>query len=137
METFHLFHLAACWTGRSHDTGAANPPMATSSVSPSVAQANPAAVPQADALLQLKSTTIRAAGVHMVFASRKSRDFITPEQVNEVEAWAGQVNVSAFPFSTLLLPPLSLSRARFSDVSDKIWHGSLLSVRSVDPLFAS
>lgn len=99
METFHLFHLAACWTGRSHDTGAANPPMATSPVSPTVAQAKPA-VPQADALLQLKSTTIRAAGAHMVFASRKSRDFITPEQVNEVEAWAGQASVSVLPFTT-------------------------------------
>jgi len=27
----------------------------------------------------------------MVFASRKSRDFITPQQVDEVEKWAGKV----------------------------------------------
>ncbi|KAF5309521.1 hypothetical protein D9619_012364 [Psilocybe cf. subviscida] len=85
METFHLFHLAACWTGRSHARGMANPPLATNPVSPSVARAKPAAMPQQDAVLELKGTTIRAAGAHMVFASRKSRDFITPEQVNEVE----------------------------------------------------
>jgi hypothetical protein len=33
---------------------------------------------------------IKAAAVHMVFASRTSQDFITPQQVVDLESWAGQ-----------------------------------------------
>ena len=34
--------------------------------------------------------SIKAAAVHLVFASRTSQDFITPQQVVDLETWAGQ-----------------------------------------------
>lgn len=135
METFHLFHLAACWTGRGHASSAADPPLATSPVSPSLAHAKPAAVPPADtALLRFEGTTIRAAGAHMVFASRRSRDFITPEQVNEVEAWTGQASVPFLPFADPYSFHHFLSLSFCSAIGDEIWHDTVhvLSVHALD-----
>lgn len=98
METFHLLHLAACWTGRTVASRLASSgiPLTTGPVVPVIAQPQnltqqqqpPAAPPS------LPNTVIRAAAVHMVFASRKSRDFITPQQVQELEYWTGLVSTS-------------------------------------------
>jgi uridine phosphorylase len=35
-------------------------------------------------------SSIRAAAAQMVFAARLSKEFITPEQVTELEAWTGK-----------------------------------------------
>ena len=68
METYWIFHLAASWRGL---------------LSPS---------PTKDTL---RRSSIRAAALQMVFASRSSQDFITPEHVNKLEAWCGQAVLEA------------------------------------------
>jgi hypothetical protein len=69
METYWIFHLAASWRGLS---------------SPSPAKDT------------LPRSSIRAAAVQMVFASRSSsQEFITPEHVNKLEAWCGQAVLEA------------------------------------------
>ncbi|PPQ71215.1 hypothetical protein CVT24_009996 [Panaeolus cyanescens] len=118
METFHLFHLAACWTNRTVIAAASNEkltgtdpnvnttgntPLTASPVNPTIER--PSEMDPTHSKLQPKvhstdtgSTTplpspksvIRAAAAHMVFAGRKSQDFITPEQVNEAENWAAK-----------------------------------------------
>lgn len=40
-----------------------------------------------------KKSLIRVAAVHIVFASRTSQEFITPQSVDELEIWTGQVRV--------------------------------------------
>ncbi|KAG6885233.1 hypothetical protein C0993_004640, partial [Termitomyces sp. T159_Od127] len=89
METFHLYHLAACWSGGRTTPKAQEPPLTAGPVKP-VASPSPSPV-IANASLQLASseTDIRAAAAQMVFASRTSQDFITPHQVGELERWTG------------------------------------------------
>jgi len=92
METFHLLHLAACWTGRNVASRLASSgsPLTTGPVAPVISQTpNPTQL-SPSAPPSLPNTVIRAAAVHMVFASRKSRDFIAPRQVEELEYWTGQ-----------------------------------------------
>ena len=103
METFHLLHLAACWTGRTVTSRLTSSgiPLTTGPVSPVISQTpNPTQL-SAPAPPSLPNTIIRAAAVQMVFASRKSRDFITPREVEELERWTGQVS-SRSPSSTPL-----------------------------------
>ncbi|PPQ90719.1 hypothetical protein CVT25_005027 [Psilocybe cyanescens] len=90
METFHLFHLAACWHARTAVSKVVRTPLTTGPVTPIIAQSSNPTPQVPPAPLPLPNSVIRAAGIHMVFASRKSQDFITPEQVQEVEDWAGQ-----------------------------------------------
>ncbi|KDR73232.1 hypothetical protein GALMADRAFT_100855 [Galerina marginata CBS 339.88] len=90
METFHLFHLAACWVGRTVSTDAAPTPLTTGPVTPVIAQSSSPTHPLHRAPPPLPNSVIRAAAAHMVFASRKSQDFITPQQVEEVENWTAQ-----------------------------------------------
>jgi uridine phosphorylase len=93
MESFHLLHLAACWTGRTVVSKKDSTPLTTGPVKAIIAQtSNPTQQP-ASAPLTLPNTVIRAAALHMVFASRKSRDFITPQQVQEIERWTGEVSL--------------------------------------------
>ena len=96
METFHLFHLAQCWGGRS-----SQPPspaiLSTGPVHPVIISEAATAVNQdLERPLAGKDTVIRAAAVQMVFASRTSQDFITPEEVTNLEHWAGLVRALAF-----------------------------------------
>lgn len=42
-------------------------------------------------------SSIRVAAVHMVFASRTSLEFITPQSVDELETWTGKVRVIFTP----------------------------------------
>ena len=94
METFHLYHLAACWKGRTLTTKAGSTPLTAGPVNPTISQttSSPTHLSQ-PAPLTLPNSVIRAAATHLVFASRKSQDFITPRQVAEVEKWTGQVRV--------------------------------------------
>jgi uridine phosphorylase len=91
METFHLYHLAACWgaSGRSVISKVLLPtPLTTGPVNPTISQIHPInPAPQVS-----PNSVIWAAAAHMVFASRKSQDFITPKQVEELENWTGQVS---------------------------------------------
>ena len=99
METFHLLHLASCWSRRSDPT----PPGGTNPVQPSscepaeahvvesvVAPAlnigpQPSSIPHLTAANVAAGPRIRAAAVQMIFADRPSQVFITPEQVHSLE----------------------------------------------------
>ncbi|KAJ8469069.1 hypothetical protein ONZ45_g17015 [Pleurotus djamor] len=90
METFHLYHLAACWGPRKSALKPAEPPLTTNSVSPTVHQevtSNQTVSPQ---VLAGHDTVIKAAAAQLVFASRTSQAFITPEQVSALEAWSAK-----------------------------------------------
>lgn len=89
METFHLFHLASCYHNTPASFTSTPSPLTTTAVLPTVSQ-SPLFRPHPDKLVNIKDSVIRAAAVHMIFASRTSQDFITPEQVNELEAWTGR-----------------------------------------------
>ncbi|KAF8961180.1 nucleoside phosphorylase domain-containing protein [Flammula alnicola] len=90
METFHLFHLAACWTGRTVVSKVAPTPLTTGPVNPIIARSSNPTHLDHPTPPSLPNTIIRAAATHMVFASRKSQDFITPQQVEELENWTGK-----------------------------------------------
>lgn len=116
METFHLYHLATCWKGRTLTTKAGSTPLTTGPVSPTISQtASSPTHPVHPAPLTLPNSVIRAAATHLVFASRKSQDFITPQQVAEVEKWTGQVRVQFLNSQGLsnLLTTLHLPRFGF------------------------
>jgi len=89
METFHLFHLAACYHKTLASCTFPPPPLTTTPVLPTVSPPLPSR-PHLDGPVNSEDSIIRAAAVHMVFASRTSQDFITPEQVSELETWAGK-----------------------------------------------
>ena len=84
METHHLYHLAACWSARHNILHSA--PLTTSPVIGTYVPAQQA--------LAAPGTVIRAAAAQMIFASRTSQDFISPEQVRETEKWTGKVGRS-------------------------------------------
>ncbi|KIJ63992.1 hypothetical protein HYDPIDRAFT_133286 [Hydnomerulius pinastri MD-312] len=97
METYWIFHLAASWKGFARPSPAVNPPLATGPVIPSNDESNPdGAKFLGDTFVsrvekeEIPRPLIRAAAVQMVFASRSSQDFITPDRVLEVEAWCGR-----------------------------------------------
>ncbi|KAI9567843.1 nucleoside phosphorylase domain-containing protein [Boletus coccyginus] len=71
METYWVFHLAASWRGL------------------------PSPLPAHPVKDTLGRPSIRAAAVQMVFASRSSQEFITPEHVTKLEAWGGQAVLEA------------------------------------------
>ncbi|KAF8154900.1 nucleoside phosphorylase domain-containing protein [Crassisporium funariophilum] len=89
METFHLYHLAACWAGRTAVSKVDYTPLTTGPVNPIISKSSPThlvhSAPQSS-----PNSVIRAAAAQMIFASRTSQDFITPKQVKELEHWTGQ-----------------------------------------------
>ncbi|KAJ7158120.1 nucleoside phosphorylase domain-containing protein [Mycena filopes] len=89
METFWLYHLAASWTGRKRTGGAHAPPLATSPVQPTASHES-TAPKVAPNTLAGHDTVIRAAAAQMVFASRTSQGFITPEEVAVLEEWTAK-----------------------------------------------
>lgn len=104
METFHILHLAANWPGPARTKGTVAPPVTALPVAPSMtvtpspsAQAQPPSVSTASAAGEplRPEPRIRAAAAQMVFASRTSQDFITPEKVAEIEAWSGRAVLEA------------------------------------------
>ncbi|KAF9457116.1 nucleoside phosphorylase domain-containing protein [Collybia nuda] len=90
METFHLYHLAACWGGgNSPSAKSADPPLATGPVKPVASLSKSPASSATSPRLASPDSVIRAAAAQMIFASRTSQGFITPDQVTEVERWTG------------------------------------------------
>jgi uridine phosphorylase len=93
METFWIFHLAASWRGAKQPSLAVNPPLATSPVVPTLSGKASGISAGLNASFDEDVSSrpvIRAAAAQMVFASRSSEAFISPEQVNEVEEWSGR-----------------------------------------------
>jgi hypothetical protein len=86
METFHLLHLASCWRSPSVIPVSASPQL-TRPVLPTIP------VTQNDAVG--RQPAIKAAAAQLVFASRSSQEFITPQHVAELEAWTGQAVLDA------------------------------------------
>jgi hypothetical protein len=90
METFHLLHLASCWRSPSVIPVSAASPQLSRPVQPTIPQTSPT---QNDAVG--RQPAIRAAAAQLVFASRSSQEFITPQHVAELEAWTGQAVLDA------------------------------------------
>ena len=99
METFHILHLASCWDIEAQDDAAEAPPVSHPPTAPSISPTHPPSaqtkVPDVAASTvgseRLRPPPrIRAASAQMVFASRTSQDFITPQQVATIEAWTGR-----------------------------------------------
>ncbi|KAH7106329.1 purine and uridine phosphorylase [Auriculariales sp. MPI-PUGE-AT-0066] len=110
METFQLMHLARRWSELASipaaDAGLAKP----SSFHPShdaarvIATDNADAPPSKPSPAPSSATQIRAAAVHMIFASRLSQQMITPEVVVDLEEWSGLAVLQAlskFPLSNV------------------------------------
>jgi uridine phosphorylase len=89
METFHLYHLAACWGGR--DLPNTTSPLTIGPIKPAIAAPSSLFAIAHTPKIALQDTVIRAAAAQMIFASRTSQDFITPNQVSELERWTGMV----------------------------------------------
>ncbi|ELU38099.1 phosphorylase superfamily domain-containing protein [Rhizoctonia solani AG-1 IA] len=75
METFHLYHLAKSYTKLTKRLQ--NLSAGSMEVS------------------MLHRGAIRASGVQMVFASRPTQEFITPDEVQNLERWVGQACLEA------------------------------------------
>ncbi|KAI0933021.1 hypothetical protein AcW1_000038 [Taiwanofungus camphoratus] len=101
METFHILHLAASWPTSVPAEPAMTPPLSTLPVSPVISPLHTPSVQQQprdlhNSATQGKPTShIKAAAAQMVFASRTSQEFITPQQVAELEAWCGRAVLEA------------------------------------------
>ncbi|KAI0653772.1 purine and uridine phosphorylase [Cubamyces menziesii] len=105
METFHILHLASCWRPAAHASATDAPPLSRDATAPSIYPAHPPST-QAD-IPDVTATSagdhqplkppprIRAAAAQMVFASRTSQDFITPQEVASIEAWTGRAVLEA------------------------------------------
>ncbi|KAI0816900.1 purine and uridine phosphorylase [Trametes gibbosa] len=122
METFHILHLAACW--RPEPTPApvalqpAAPPLDRVATTPSIypgahAPSTQTEIPNVSGLAA--QPRIRAAAAQMVFASRTSQDFITPEDVASIEAWAGRAVLEA-------LAGLEIASDRLHEEAGSVWE---------------
>ncbi|KAK0458260.1 uridine phosphorylase [Desarmillaria tabescens] len=97
METHHLYHLAECWSKKrkvAKISEAALPPLSTGPVNPVASSAK--ATGTSTETLATPDTIIRAAAAQMVFASRTSQDFITPQQVQDTERWTGKASSMSY-----------------------------------------
>ncbi|KAG1730140.1 purine and uridine phosphorylase [Suillus paluster] len=108
METFWIFHLAVSWGGVKQSSLAVNPP-SSSGKSREASEKVEGLHSGLDEDIPSRPV-IRAAAAQMVFASRSSQAFISPEQVNELEKWSGRgvlEALSKFDISPEKLHPLS------------------------------
>ncbi|KAF9526790.1 nucleoside phosphorylase domain-containing protein [Crepidotus variabilis] len=117
METFHLYHLAACWRAPPvslHISLA--PPLASSPVEPVVSKDSRSGPPlvQPSSVVVGEQSIIRAAAAHMVFASRTSQDFITPQAVEELERWTALGTLDA-------LVRINISTERLHEEAGSVW----------------
>ncbi|KAI0716130.1 purine and uridine phosphorylase [Cerioporus squamosus] len=124
METFHILHLASCWDIEAQDDSAEAPPIPHAATSPSISpthapstqtQIPDVAASSAGPARLRPPPRIRAAAAQMVFASRTSQDFITPEHVKTIEAWTGRAVLDA-------LVGLPIDRARLHDERGSVWE---------------
>ena len=91
METFHLYHLAKNYVPlRPRPSGDVEPPVATGPVSPIVESATGSTQSKVPDDTAVSAPRIRAAAAQMIFASRLSKAFITPDEVVELERWSGR-----------------------------------------------
>ena len=100
METFHIFHLAACWAVSVDIRQPVIPPLSNLAVPPTISgdrepSSQSAAVIQAATSAKDGETfdpkpRIRAAAAQIIFAARNSREFIQPEDVVRIEEWCGK-----------------------------------------------
>lgn len=105
METYHLLHLALSWpTHNPRATKQTPPPISSQPAVLSIAdpeslsqQLSPVAVEKISSAGTVLSPqpVIRAAAAQMVFAARKSKDFIAPEQVESLEGWCAHAMLQA------------------------------------------
>ncbi|KAG1898686.1 purine and uridine phosphorylase [Suillus fuscotomentosus] len=120
METFWIFHLAASWRGVKQSSSAVNPPPATVPVVPAFSGIPSRTSENVEVLLpSLVGNTssrpvIRAAAAQMVFASRSSQAFISPDQVNELEKWSGRGVLEA-------LTKFGVAPERLHPISGSVW----------------
>lgn len=120
METFWIFHLAASWRGVKQSSSAVSPPSATVPVVPAFSGIPSGTSENVEVLLPslVESTSsrpvIRAAAAQMVFASRSSQAFISPDQVNELEKWSGRGVLEA-------LTTFGVAPERLHPISGSVW----------------
>ncbi|KAF5309778.1 hypothetical protein D9611_013607 [Ephemerocybe angulata] len=95
METFHLYHLAHCWGAGRSEPPSPTIPLARGPVHPVVSRPPVEGEATLERPLAARDTTIKAAAVHLVYASRTSQDFITPSEVTALEDWAGLAVLTA------------------------------------------
>lgn len=91
METFHLYHLAKNYVpvhSRSLDN--VEPPVSDEPVSVTLESTTGSTQPSMPDKAEASPPRIRAAAAQMIFASRLSKAFITPEEVFELERWSGR-----------------------------------------------
>ncbi|KAI5115984.1 hypothetical protein M0805_004641 [Coniferiporia weirii] len=134
METFHLLHLASVW--RPHkprdETGAPTLPPTRLPVTPAISSSSiskpngdsgrgadtsaPAfAFQKVEEAALAPSSRIRAAAVQMIFADRRSQDFIEPARVKALEAWSGRAVLDAL--SAFYIPEENLHKG-----SGSVWE---------------
>ncbi|KAG2343404.1 purine and uridine phosphorylase [Suillus weaverae] len=120
METFWIFHLAASWRGVKKSSSAVNLPLATVPVVPAFSGIPSGILEKVEVdLPSLDEDTssrpvIRAAAAQMVFASRSSQAFISPDQVNELERWSGRGVLEA-------LAKFGVAPERLHPISGSVW----------------
>jgi len=114
METFHLYHLAACWGGRSVMSKVLPTPLTTGPVNPIILQTS-FVHPMHPAPEVSPNFVIWAAAAQIVFASRTSQDFISPKQVEELEHWTGQGVLNA-------LLAISIPEERMHPTEGSVWE---------------
>ena len=111
METFQILHLAASWPVDSHPPQATVPPLSDYPTTPTISEAQLSSPQSPPPQVNIASKDgrplsprprIRAAAAQIIFADRHSREFITPEEVELVENWAGRSvleTLAAFPIA--------------------------------------
>ncbi|KAI0353249.1 purine and uridine phosphorylase [Trametes cingulata] len=124
METFHILHLASCWHFEAHGASKEAPPLTRDATAPSIYPAHPPST-QSDIPDVATSAVghkplrppprIRAAAAQMVFASRTSQDFITPQEVASIEAWTGRAVLEA-------LVGFEIESDRLHEESGSVWE---------------
>ncbi|OBZ78779.1 hypothetical protein A0H81_00040 [Grifola frondosa] len=124
METFHILHLAASWHIEAHDMSGRPPPITRMPTSPSIypshlpsTQENvpDVATSAAGGKPLIPQPRIIAAATQMVFASRTSQDFITPQEVAQIEAWCGRAVLDA-------LIGIAIDTTRLHDEVGSVWE---------------
>ncbi|KZT42552.1 purine and uridine phosphorylase [Sistotremastrum suecicum HHB10207 ss-3] len=117
METFHLFHLAACWRPPTSpvDTPPEAPPVPDRPLNLTLTNGSKSTNPSDLAVTSIEGSRIRAASVHMVFAQRDSRDFISPEQVHKTEMWVSRRILEC-------LAKVDIPENRMHELAGSVWE---------------
>ncbi|SJL12585.1 uncharacterized protein ARMOST_16013 [Armillaria ostoyae] len=125
METHHLYHLAECWSKKrkvAKVSEAALPPLSTGPVKPVASSDKAAGTTTETSALAAPDTVIRAAAAQMVFASRTSQDFITPQQVQDTERWTGKASSMSYGSGVLeALIRMELAADRVHPDEGSVW----------------